>query len=608
MERVLGGIGLRTQIGLVGLLGTAIMIAVAALIFASMRHQARQQRIMDRAVAVNDLVSAIDVGLLQARRHEKDFLLRNDDESVDRQRRAIGAVNGAIERLAAVLSKPGDRALARSLTAGVAEYARRFDEVAALRTRLGLTEDSGLTGRMRVAVHAIEDRVRDDAAPPLEILMLTLRRHEKDFFARKDGKDADDFGKTAERFAAVLAGAAIPDSARADLRARLEEYRRAFLGFVEGTRAVADASKRMSDGYSGLQPILDQLIKETTEEYDASRTENAAARADMIRFVMAVLGAGVTLLVVSALAISGAVYRPLIGLTALMKRLATGDLTVTVPHQEYRNEIGEMARAVQVFKDDAIDKARMDAAERRRQEAERKAAEAQRMFIATMSHEFRTPLTIISGHAQQLAAKADSAAPGDIREHSGKVRAAVKRIQRLIDGILLSEKVEVSQIHFEPAPVDLSALIERCCVRHRDIAPDRGFILKLDGLPPVIECDETLADHLLDNILANAVKYSSPSDLIEIEGRREEGRAVIIVRDAGEGIAPEELPFIFGRYYRGRNARRLAGFGIGLHLANSIAILHGGSITVTSALGAGSTFTIRLPISRPSSGPETSQP
>jgi signal transduction histidine kinase len=604
MERALGMIGLRVQIGLVGLLGTLIMITVAVLTLTSMRHQERQQQIMDRAVNANDLVSSIDVGMLQARRHEKDFLLRSDEKAVDQQRQAIETVNHALEALAAVFLEPDSLVLAGALKARVAQYAGQFGEVAAHRATLGLSEDEGLLGRMRTAAHAIETGLTGAREPRLEILMLTLRRQEKDFFVRRDLKEAEDFRGTSGRLAAALAESApgetaLDDASRADLGVRLAEYRDTFLRAVEESRAVAEATRKLSESYADLQLILDRLIARTGRAYAAIKAESAGARADMVNFVVAVLGVGVVVLMISAAVISGAVCRPLIGLTALMKRLATGDLAVRVPHQGDRNEIGEMARAVQVFKDNAIDKARMDEAERQRLEAECRAAEAQRAFIATMSHEFRTPLTVINGHAQQLAAHAELVEPPEIREHAGKVRGAVRRIQRLIDGILLSEKVALSQIHFTPAPVDLRGLIENCGSRHRDIARDREIIMKFDDLPPVIECDETLLDHLLDNILSNAVKYSSPPGPIEIEGGREENFAVIRVRDAGEGIAAEDLPFIFGRYYRGRNAYRVAGFGIGLHLAHSIVLLHGGSISVASAPDAGSTFTIRLPVTHP---------
>ena len=605
MEIILGWIGLRRQIGLIGLLGTAIMVAVAALIYASMRHQELQQRIMDRAVTTNDLVSEMNIGLLQARRYEKDFLLHNDEAAADRQRQAIAKVGAAIEKLEALLRDPDGFALAAALKSGVSGYAGRFDQMAALRTRLGMNEDIGLIGRMRDAVHAIEGMVNDLNEPQLKILMLTMRRHEKDFLGRSNARDVNDFDATTSQLMLAVENAAIRSPVRAELRGRLIEYQDRFHDVVQTSTAVAKAAQAMSDSYAALEPLLNRLIGETATEYAASRSENAAARANMVNFVMAVLACGVVLLIMSAIVVSGTVCRPLIDLTASMKRLVAGDFTVAVPHRGCRNEIGEMARAVQVFKENAIEKTRLDEAEKRHLESERKAAAAQRAFIATMSHEFRTPLTVIAGHAQQLAAKANVATPSEIKEHSGKVKAAVKRIQHLIDGILLSEKVQQSQIHFEPAPVDLFELIKRCRSRYYDIAPDRCFIMKIDDLPPIIECDETLVDHLLDNILSNSVKYSMRPGAIEIIGRREGSFAVISVADSGEGIAEDDLIFVFDRYFRGKNAHRTAGFGIGLHLANTIAILHEGSIGVTSTLGIGSVFTIRLPITRPDTDRET---
>ena len=279
---------------------------------------------------------------------------------------------------------------------GVAGYARQFDEVATLRTVLGLNEETGLTGRMRAAVHAIEDKVGGDTDPipvtPTAHYMMggiPSNRHGQvvspahygpeeavpGLYAagecacvsvhganRLGGNSLLDlvvFGRAADRFAATLASVAIGADIRSDLLTRLAEYREAFLGVAGGTMALAEAAKLMSDSYGGLQPILERLIRETTAEYEAAKTENAATRADMVSFVMTLPGGGVVLLMVSALAISGAVTRPLIEQTALMKRLAAGDLSVAVPHQDYGNEIGEMARAVQVFKNDAVAKARM---------------------------------------------------------------------------------------------------------------------------------------------------------------------------------------------------------------------------------------------------------
>ena len=427
MEKLLGKTGLRVQIGLVGLLGTIIMITVAVLTFTSMRHQDQQQRIMDRAVSANDLVTAINVGLLQARRHEKDFLLRNDEKFVAAQKQSIGTVNDTVDKLSDIFAGSETLPLAQSLKPTVAAYAHTFDEVASRRIALGLNENAGLMGRMRGDVHTIEDAVKTLSDPRLDILMLTMRRHEKDFLARKDAKYADQFQATAGQFAAALKGAALTEGARASLESKLAEYRDSFLGVVDGTKAVADASKKMSDTYAQVQPILDALIKKTTDEYQATKAESAASRARMVDFLMIVLAAGILLLIVAAVVVSGAVCRPLIALTAMMKRLATGDHTVTVAHQSDSNEIGEMARALEVFKQNAIEKLRMDEADKQRLEAERRAADAQREREQAIG--------------QEIARLIDSVANGDLSSRvdlagkDGFYRAMSEGINRLTDTV-----------------------------------------------------------------------------------------------------------------------------------------------------------------------------
>ncbi|MEI6557729.1 MAG: methyl-accepting chemotaxis protein [Rhodospirillaceae bacterium] len=396
MEQMLERIGLRLQIGLIGLVGIAIMVTVAVLTFSSIDHQNQKLRLMDRAVAANDLVSAIDIGMLQARRHEKDFFLRSDEKYAALQQEALGKVNQTIERLTGVLDRAEERTLANVLKENVQRYGRQFSEVVTRRVKLGLNENAGLTARMRAAVHAIEDAVKTYKEPELQVLMLTLRRHEKDFLARRDVKYAEELKKTAEQFATMLKGFALAETVRADLVAKLADYRESFLGVVEGTAAVAAASKVMSEVYAELEPVQDRLSTTTAADYDAAKTEITAARAEMVTFLMATLGGGILLLILAVVTISGAISRPLIALTGIMQRLAAGDLAVAIGHQGSRNEIGEMSRAVEVFKRNALEKRRMDEAERERLDAERKTAEAQRAREQAIGHEIAVLIDAVS--------------------------------------------------------------------------------------------------------------------------------------------------------------------------------------------------------------------
>ncbi|MEI6559685.1 MAG: methyl-accepting chemotaxis protein [Rhodospirillaceae bacterium] len=355
MHRIFGKIGLVYQIGMVGVFGAFVMAAVAIILLTSMGRQEHQLEIMDNAVLTNDLVAKIQISILQARRHEKDFFLRNDNKYDAEQKKSVEEVKNGLEHLAVMSTGPDDLSLTQSLKSGVAAYATKFNEVVSLKVSLGLNEDSGIMGHMRQAVHSIENTVNGFSNSELRILMLTMRRHEKDFLARSGQKYIDAFNVAADQFVSSLKLSSTPDSARADLLDKLKDYRDSFYGVVKGTVAVAGASKEMSDIYNNVQPILERLIQKTTEQYEGTKKETTGARESMIKFMVIVLSGGLGLLILVSLVVSRAVSLPLVVMTAQMKMLATGDHNVVVENMGLNNELGEMARAVEIFKHNSIE-------------------------------------------------------------------------------------------------------------------------------------------------------------------------------------------------------------------------------------------------------------
>jgi len=435
LERLLGQVGLRFQIGLIGLIGVVIIILVAALTLAGIRYQEQRQQVADTAAMANDLVSSVGIGMLSARRHEKDYFLRNDDKYVAALGQALRQVDQALEKLRGIIRQPEALVLIDSLKSNVNRYSDQFAEVAALRNKLGLNENAGLMGQMRTAVHAIEDAVKVQTDPQLQILMLTMRRHEKDFLARKDIKYVDGLKGAADQFLAALDSSGIPDVTRADVRARviadvrvrLIEYRNGFLGVVEATRAIADASRKLAEIYAEIEPVQQALDEKNVEAYEKARTDIAAARADMVVFLMWVLGGGIVVMIAAGLVISAAVCRPLIGLTDVMKQLAFGNLDVIAGHLDRRNEIGDMAKAILVFKDNATEKKRMDAADAARLEAERKAEEFQRQREQAVGGEIAALIAAV--------AKGDLSSRIDLVGKEGFYATMSEGINRLTDTV-----------------------------------------------------------------------------------------------------------------------------------------------------------------------------
>jgi len=229
---------------------------------------------------------------------------------------------------------------------------------------------------------------------------------------------------------------------------------------------------------------------------------------------------------------------------------------------------------------------------------QRELTTAQRSFVSMASHQFRTPLSIIDINAQLLEPRGSLAlTAAEVSQRTARIRRTVKRMIRLIETMLGAASAEAGSIQLNRTPVDLKALLMEACERKREIAIDRTIELEMTQMTCLVECDPTLIEQVVGNLLSNAMKYSRKPSKVIVRGYMEGNFAVIEVVDFGLGIAKEDQVHIFERFFRAHNVGDIAGTGIGLTLARYIIDLHGGEISVDSQLGSGSTFTVRLPLS-----------
>lgn len=220
----------------------------------------------------------------------------------------------------------------------------------------------------------------------------------------------------------------------------------------------------------------------------------------------------------------------------------------------------------------------------------------QQKFVSLVSHEFRTPLAIIDGAAQRLIRRGNKLDPAEVEIRANKVRAAVTRMIGLIDTTLFASRLDAGKIDVKIAPCDIGELLLDVCERQSEISPSHQIRVSLDDLPGEIFADRGLLDQAFTNLLSNAVKYSPDSLLIEVKGWRDEDNALFTIADQGLGIHADDLPHMFGRFFRAKTAEGIKGTGIGLTVVKELVQLHGGSVGVDSLEGEGSTFSIRLPI------------
>lgn len=226
-------------------------------------------------------------------------------------------------------------------------------------------------------------------------------------------------------------------------------------------------------------------------------------------------------------------------------------------------------------------------------------------FLSAVAHDLKTPLTSIKGLAQILqrrTARGQAAGSEQLGEGLARIEQNASRMTSLINELLDLSRLQTGQgLQLNRRPVDLVALVSHTVAEYGEEADSDRFTVQSQTPQLVGTWDADRLERVLSNLLSNAMKYSPGSAPITVAVRTEEAGgtkwAVLSVQDRGIGIPPEDLPHIFERFHRGRNVgRETLGTGIGLAGAKQIVEQHGGMIEVASEEGAGSTFTIRLPL------------
>jgi signal transduction histidine kinase/ActR/RegA family two-component response regulator len=229
-------------------------------------------------------------------------------------------------------------------------------------------------------------------------------------------------------------------------------------------------------------------------------------------------------------------------------------------------------------------------------------------FLASMSHELRTPLNAVIGFSEVLLERMF----GDLNEKQDEylrdILASGRHLLELLNDVLDLSKVEAGAMELALAPVDVGTVVEHCVGLMRERATSKNLMLTAQvaaGIGPV-NADELRLKQILLNLLSNAVKFTPAGGTVQVWARQDGADVLVQVVDSGVGIPGADQDRIFDSFQQaGRSATRVEGTGLGLTLCKRIVELHGGQIDVESIEGAGSTFSVRLPLV---DGPAESQP
>lgn len=359
-------------------------------------------------------------------------------------------------------------------------------------------------------------------------------------------------------------------------------------------------SSRMS--YDAASDTLGALTDQIVSSAQTAKNRLADAYTNAFWLICAAISIAGMLVAVALVYIRHSVSKPLAHLTDSMLRLAANDVDVEIGNISHRTEISKMARAAVVFQNNAVDLMRSkallaDQANKLEEQLahEQQLAISQRNFVSMASHEFRTPLTIIDGHARRMEKMKDRISGEELIDRLSKIRSAVRRMSYVTQNLLESARLAEASPPFEPSEFDIISLLHDVCQLHREVSSYTPISESFAVAHVNIIGDERLLHQVFSNIISNSVKYSPDGSAVNVAAKDLNDHVQVIVVDEGIGIPEPDQKRLFERYHRGSNVSGIVGTGVGLYLVKMVVDRHGGTVEVESEVGKGTKVVVNLP-------------
>ena len=296
-----------------------------------------------------------------------------------------------------------------------------------------------------------------------------------------------------------------------------------------------------------------------------------------IAWMLSAVGAGILLLgMVGGWWLASRAIRPIEDISGTAAKISAGDLSQRIDVAETESELGRLAGVLNsTF-------ARLEAA-----------FAHQRQFTSDAAHELRTPVTVMLTQTQTTLNRERSAA--EYRETIESCQRAAQRMRRMIESLLELARFDAGQQPMKQARFDLAQTAREGVAAVEPLAAARHVTITSEL--PALPCagDSERLGQVITNLLTNAITYNREGGTVRLDGEAKDGTVILRVSDSGVGISAEDLPRVFDRFYRVDNSRTSGNTGLGLAITKAIVQAHGGAIEVSSQLGVGTVFTVRLP-------------
>jgi methyl-accepting chemotaxis protein len=360
-------VGLRGQVLLLGVAG---VITVGVIYLARRQFEDHSRQVADRFARLESQTARLSESLLQGREIATGFLQKPNEKKVaahDETLRSAAAHLTAVEEIAGSLPEGDPLRQALSFRPVISSYTTRYSNVVAAQKLVGFNENDGLQGKLRAAVHSVESRLKTFDQPRLAVLMLMMRRHEKDFMLRGDEKYGDELIKRVGEFLTELAKADLPDDAKTEIKKLVDSYKSSFLAFMAGQSTLTEEAEDLAQIYDRLRPNLETVRNAADKRLEAVKDDLLVVQ----RYVVWSIGVTVAVMIVTAFSFGRRLTAPLVRMVQAMEHLAQGDLDRRIEQIERRDEIGKISASLSVFHRKLIENRQLaDDRERAKQDAE----------------------------------------------------------------------------------------------------------------------------------------------------------------------------------------------------------------------------------------------
>jgi methyl-accepting chemotaxis protein len=522
-------------IGIVGLFG---LLAFGAIYQIGSWSQDASRAIAGNARTISDLNKQLSIEMLEARRNEKNFQQRRNESYAKSHAELVVTINRDFDRLQMLTQAGGMGDLSEKIRLahdGFTSYARDFAALVSAEVKLGLNETLGLSGSLRAAVHDIEAKLKEIDNPRSTSWMLMMRRHEKDFMLRRDQKYVGELKKAAAEFSKSLAVAEIPSALTAEITLKLEKYQNEFSAWADTAQQTAGYDAAMMKTFRGLEPLIVEVGQGVERLYKEADAAEAATRDSARTWMLIAFGLAVVLVCGLSLLIGRSISTALSAMVRAMTRLADGDFVVLIPSLDRRDEIGEMADAVQVFKSNMIETERLRAEQL---EAEQNQAQQRKADMHKLADAFEGAVGEIvegvSSAATELEASANTLTmtAEQARELATAVAAASEEASTNVQSVSSASEEMTSSVNEISRQVQESSRVANEAVAQAQKTNDRvGELSKAAArIGDVVELINTIAGQT--NLLAlNAT--------IEAARAGEAGRGFAVVASEVKALAEQ---------------------------------------------------------------------